>query len=320
VDEIIEMISEHEDSGIRLDCFLTRHFPISRSCAARLIDDGIVQVDGSTKRPSFKLKAGMHIQGTYRMDRGDEPLAKSDIPLEILYEDQWIVAIDKPAGLMVHPGAGNQGQTLVNALLARYPSIAAVGEPDRPGIVHRLDKMTSGVMVAALDANAYAALVHAFKAHEQTREYSAVCYGHMPATKGTIETFIQRNPKDRKRMTSKLDEGRKAITHWEIMKQWKEFSQLLLRLETGRTHQIRVHLCDMGHPVVGDPQYGGRKRANSIANHNVRSYVKTINRQMLHATALGIRHPVTGIEMEFKSPLAHDIEELIITLDQRDNV
>ena len=320
MDEKIEIAATREDNGIRLDVFLTRHFPISRSFAARIIDEGRVMVEGSVKRPSFKLKDGMRVHGAYSLSDLNTPLTACEIPLDIIYEDPSIVVINKPAGLTVHPGAGNVGFTLVNALLAKYPEMRDVGDPDRPGIVHRLDKLTSGVMVAARSCDSHRLLVNAFKTHEHRREYMAVCHGHMPKDQGTIETFIQRNLKDRKRMTSRVSGGRKAVTHWTMIKQWKEFSLLLLSLKTGRTHQIRVHLSDMGHPVVGDAQYGGRKRANSIADAYLRHYIKALGRQMLHAALLRIIHPVTKEEMEFKSELPEDMKELIRILDERERV
>lgn len=318
VDEKIDFIAEYADYGIRLDVILARHLSISRSLAARLIDKGRVMVEGSMRRPSFKLKNGMSVQGTYStMDEG-LPLKACEIPLDVIYEDQWIIVINKPAGLIVHPGAGNADCTLVNALVAKYPQIQGVGDPHRPGIVHRLDKMTSGVMVVARSSDSYAILANAFKAHEHRREYVAICYGHMPQIQGTIETFMQRNPKDRKRMTSRADKGRRAVTHWEVIKKWKGFSLLLLTLQTGRTHQIRVHLSDMGHPVVGDAQYGGRRRANSIEDPLLQSYMKALDRQMLHAFMLGIIHPITNKQMEFKSKMPDDMNGVIRMLDERD--
>lgn len=318
MDEKIDFISGYADFGIRLDVILARHLSISRSLAARLIDKGRVMVEGSMRRPSFKLKNGMRVHGTYSTTDEGLPLKACKIPLDVIYEDQWIIVINKPAGLIVHPGAGNADNTLVNALLAKYPQIQGVGDPDRPGIVHRLDKMTSGVMVVARSSDSYAILANAFKTHEHRREYVAICYGHMLQIQGTIETFMQRNPKDRKRMTSRADKGRRAVTHWKVIKQWKGFSLLLLTLQTGRTHQIRVHLSDMGHPVVGDAQYGGRRRANSIEDPLLQSYMKALDRQMLHAFTLGITHPITNKQMEFKSEMPDDMNGVIRMLDERD--
>jgi 23S rRNA pseudouridine1911/1915/1917 synthase len=317
VEEKIDLSVSLRDRGVRLDVFLSRHLSLSRSYAARLIEDGNVVVDGEQKRPAFKVKPRMRVHGSLKRSEEGSSLQPCEIPLEILYEDEWIVVIKKPAGLVVHPGAGNADRTLVHALLARYPDIAGVGDPSRPGIVHRLDKLTSGVMVAAKNSQAHAALSRAFKAHEHLREYLAISYGHMPQDHGSIESCMQRHPRDRKRMTSKTKEGRMAITRYQVIRQWKAFSLLRLSLETGRTHQIRVHLSDLGHPVAGDAQYGGRKRAGAIADTVLRAYIKGLDWQMLHAAKLGITHPGTGTWMEFKADMPEDMQALIRLLDER---
>ncbi len=316
MDEKIEFLTGPDDHGVRLDVYISSHLNLSRSYAVHIIEQGLVLVDGSIKRPSFKLKSSLRIHGAYGMPpRKDDIPAAREMPLEIIYEDQWIVVVNKPAGLTVHPGAGNSENTLVNGLLARYPEMANVGDPSRPGIVHRLDKMTSGVMVVARHADAYSILVNAFKAHEHLREYRALIYGRMSRLQGTIETFMQRNPGNRMKMTSRAYQGKKAITHWKVLKEWEGFSLLELSLLTGRTHQIRVHLSDMGYPVVGDAQYGGRRRAAGIKNTRLQSYIKSLDRQMLHACTLGITHPVTGKFMEFKSRMPREISALISLLD-----
>lgn len=319
MEEKVDVIVEPRDGNNRLDLFLARYLDVSRSFAAKLIDDGRILVDGTMRRPSFKIKTQSRIHGAYEREKQEVSIKPRGIPLEVLYEDSWIVVINKPAGLVVHPGAGNTEHTLVHALLARYPGIAGVGEPTRPGVVHRLDKLTSGVMVAALNNASHAALSHAFKAHEHVREYMAIAYGHMPQGQGSIETFLQRHPKDRKRMTSRVNEGRKAVTHYEVVREWEEFSLLRLSLETGRTHQIRVHLSDLGHPVAGDAQYGGRKRAGSIKDKVLRSYIKNLHRQMLHAALLGITHPGTGLWMEFRAEMPEDMREFIRVLDEEES-
>ena len=318
MEEKIDLIIPPDDRGTRLDVFIATHLRISRSLAARIIEQELVMVDGISKRPSLRLKPGMRVAGTYEIVVKDETPTSKNIPLEIIYEDQWIIVINKPPGLAVHPGAGNKDNTLVNALLARYPEIAGVGEPSRPGIVHRLDKMTSGVMVAARHTDAYSVLKDAFKAHEHLREYLAIVYGHMPRLEGTIESFMQRNPRDRKKMTSRSGKGRKAITRWKVAREWKGFSLLHLSLQTGRTHQIRVHLADMGYPIVGDLQYGGRKRANSIKNPELKSFIRMLERQMLHACTLGIVHPIKNEYVEFKSEIPDDMSFLVKILDQAD--
>ena len=182
-----------------------------------------------------------------------------------------------------------------------------VGSIERPGIVHRLDKLTSGVMVVAKNQHAYGRLSDAFKDHTHKRVYICICFGMMPKNSGRIENLINRNPGDRTKMTSKARSGRPAITNWEVMKSWPGFSMLRLSLETGRTHQIRVHLSDLGHPIVGDSEYGGKGRAANIANAAMKDYVRKLDRQMLHAHILGINHPVSGEYMEFISQLPEDI-------------
>jgi len=316
VEKVIDLLAGPDDSGTRLDVFLSTRLAVSRSSASRIIGQGLVMVDGSRKREAFRLKTGMRIQGTYCEEPADNTPAAREIALEILHEDPWIIVINKQAGLTVHPGAGNKDETLVNGLLARYPEIAHVGDPLRPGIVHRLDKMTSGVMMAARHNDAYPVLVKAFKTHEHLRKYYAIIYGHMPQLQGTIETFMQRNPRSRMKMTSRTTQGRKAITSWKVIRQWEGFSLLELILKTGRTHQIRVHLSDLGVPVVGDEHYGGRKRLDSIKSEHLQTYIRSIGRQMLHASTLGITHPVTGEYMEFTSDLPDDMKSLIAKLDE----
>jgi 23S rRNA pseudouridine1911/1915/1917 synthase len=315
VEDTFTLTAERAEAEARLDLFVSRRLGITRSEAARLIETGRVLVDGKPRKASFKLKEGMEVFARIVHEEEGTHLTGSDIPLAVMYEDRDIIVIDKPAGLVVHPGAGTVGDTLVNALIHRYPEIAKVGAPDRPGIVHRLDKLTSGVMVVARSPEAFVRLSAAFKAHEQERVYLAICYGHLGQASGRIETFMSRNPKDRKKMSSRVSEGREAVTRWQVMREWDQLSLLELRLETGRTHQIRVHLSDLGHPVAGDPEYGGKRKANIITDPAVRAKVKALGRQMLHAWKLGIVHPVTGEKMEFTSEPPRDFQELVSLLD-----
>jgi 23S rRNA pseudouridine1911/1915/1917 synthase len=314
VEEEKEITAQISDKGLRLDIVLSKRAALTRSAAGRLIDEGRVHVEGISRKPSFKIMPGMHIRYVVKT-MVETSLLPAHIPLDIMYEDDWIIVIDKPAGLVVHPGAGNRENTLVNALIARYPEIVNVGSTERPGIVHRLDKLTSGVMVIARNAKAYYALADAFKAHAYKRVYLCMCYGHMPKGKGRIATLMHRHPKDRKRMSSKVKVGKEAVTNWEVLRSWPGFSLLSLSLETGRTHQIRVHLSDIGHPIVGDAEYGGRSQANEIRDPALKSYIKGIERQMLHAHILGIQHPDTGEYREFFSPLPADMQALIRILD-----
>jgi 23S rRNA pseudouridine1911/1915/1917 synthase len=317
VEDLKELIVEESESDTRLDVFLSRHLPITRSEAARMIDQGRVLVDGKPRKPSFRLQEGMKVSAETGRKDIEPSLAPADIPLSIIYEDSSIIVIDKPAGLVVHPGAGTREPTLVNALVYLFPEISNVGDPERPGIVHRLDKLTSGVMVVARTQEACRKLAADFKAHKQVRIYKAICYGRFEQPSGRIETLMHRSPRDRKKMSSKVAAGRSAVTNWLVLKEWRGFSLLELSLETGRTHQIRVHLSDMGHPVAGDPEYGGKRRANTIADPVVRSYVRSLGRQMLHACRLGIIHPVSGEWMEFSSALPEDFRNLMALLDER---
>ncbi len=318
MEKTLDVIVDSGQDDVRLDVFLSRSLGVTRALAARSAEEGRALVDGRARKPSFRLKTGMRVEAeiTGEKEAGVRPEAV-DIPLSILYEDRDIVVVDKPAGLVVHPGAGENRVTLVHALLHQYPEIAGVGSPERPGIVHRLDKLTSGVMVVARSSRAYDALVAAFKEHRHTRVYRAICYGSMDEQSGRIETFMDRHPKDRKKMSSKVAQGRQAVTDWRVIRRWEQFSFLELTLQTGRTHQIRVHLADMGHPVAGDPEYGGKRRANTIADPVVRSRVRRLGRQMLHAWKLGITHPETGQWMEFTSEMPEDMKALVALLDER---
>ncbi|HPC46438.1 MAG TPA: RluA family pseudouridine synthase [Deltaproteobacteria bacterium] len=312
---VIDTLVSTEEAGSRLDAFLAARLGVSRSMAAKAVQGGNVVVDGDARKPSFRLKQGMRVQGALALKAQGPAPAPQEIALEVLFEDASIVVINKPAGMTVHPGAATKGGTLVNAILARYPEIASVGDPDRPGIVHRLDKLTSGVMVVARTSEAHAALARAFKAHEHARVYLAVCWGRMTRERGTIETLMARNPRDRTRMTSRAAKGRRAVTHWEVVRQWDDFTLLRLRLETGRTHQIRVHLADAGHPVAGDPVYGPRRRCRTIKDPRLRSYVEGLGRQMLHAHVLGIRHPATDTFMEFSADIPSDMQSFMHVMD-----
>jgi 23S rRNA pseudouridine1911/1915/1917 synthase len=300
---------DREDSGSRLDVFLSKRTGISRSAVSRLVSYEKVTVDSLPRKPAFNVTAGMRVVFEQEEEKPSE-LIPWETELNVLYDDESLIVIDKPAGLVVHPGAGNSEKTLVHGLLARYPQMANVGSVERPGIVHRLDKLTSGVMVIAKTQQAYIRLAEAFKEHLHKRVYVCICFGMMPKNSGRFESLINRNPGDRKKMTSKAKSGRPAVTNWEVMKAWPGFSMLKLSLETGRTHQIRVHLSDSGHPILGDAEYGGRGRAANIANAAMKAYVRQLERQMLHAHVLGINHPVTGEYMEFVSPLPEDMLQL----------
>jgi len=237
-------------------------------------------------------------------------LEAEEIPLDVRYEDSDLAVIAKPAGLVVHPGAGVARGTLVHALLHRYPEIASVGGPGRPGIVHRLDKDTSGLLVVARTARAYRALVEAMRARQVRRTYQALVWGEPRASTGIIEGAIARDPRDRRRMAVTRRGGKPARTRWRVEERFGVATWLEIELDTGRTHQIRVHLAHLGHPVVGDPVYGGRaKKVLSLGATTAslgQAILKSLSRQALHASKLELSHPVTGRTMSYVLPLPVD--------------
>jgi 23S rRNA pseudouridine1911/1915/1917 synthase len=289
--------------GRRLDVVLAgRADLLTRSQVRKLIDAGAACVDGAVRRSSHKLRAGEAVVFSYEIP-GPEKVEAQDIPLKVLHEDEDIVVIDKPAGLVVHPGAGNLAGTLANALLHRFPEIAKVGLPERPGIVHRLDKDTSGVMVAALSARAYESLLDQFKRHEVGKTYLGLVYGRISAPEGRIRWPIGRHATDGKRISVKTRHPRDAETFFKVLRVFKDTTLLEIRPLTGRTHQIRVHLAAAGHPVAGDALYGRKKAARRFP------------RLFLHAHTLSFVHPGTGERVEFSSPLPPELEGVLAKLE-----
>lgn len=309
-------VASPQDQGIRLDLFLAIQNPeLTRSHLKRIIDQEHVFLNGKPAKAGARLRGGDIIDLTVP---SPEPMRAEpeSIPLDILYEDDSIIVVNKPAGLVVHPAAGNYTGTLVNALLAHCGSLSNEGGPLRPGIVHRLDKNTSGVLVVAKNDLAHAHLAKQFQHHTITRRYVAVVIGGMPEDHGTITSLIGRHPIDRKRMSSHPRRGKEAITNWRVVKRYRFFSLLEVNLETGRTHQIRVHLSSIHHPVFGDPDYGGIKPVGAIPPSRFRHYLSRINRQALHAQALGFMHPVHNEYQEFQAAPPEDFQNLVNELDK----
>lgn len=302
-------------TGERLDRFLAgAQTDLSRSQLQGLIDAGHVQVNGRPVRASLRLREGDRV----RVEIPDpEPtaLTAEDLPLTVVHEDPDVVVLDKPAGLVVHPGAGQQRGTLVHALLHRYPEIVGVGGAGRPGIVHRLDKDTSGLMIVARSSRAYRALVEALRARTVRRTYQALVWGEPRQAEGVIEAALGRHPKERTRMAVVARGGKPARTRWRVAERFGFASRLEVGLDTGRTHQIRVHLGHLGHPVVGDGVYGGRGKKLLSLRDPQRSLaadmLKCLPRQALHASALELPHPVTGTRLLFESPLPEDFERAL---------
>lgn len=302
-----------EEKACRLDVFLSaRTEDCSRSHVKRLIREGRVAVNGSPVKASYEIRFGDRIAVWLPEAAERESLTPGPMPLEILYEDDDILVLNKAPGVVVHPGAGHEEGTLVHGLLAHCPRLAAQGAPRRPGIVHRLDKGTSGALVVAKSDRAYLELIRQFKDHEVAKEYLALVYGRMSRSSGEIRTAMGRHPVDRKRMAVVEKGGREAVSEWWVEAGWGEMSLLRIAIRTGRTHQIRVHLSHIHHPVVGDETYGGgKRRARAVKSETLRPLLLEVDRQMLHARRLALRHPITGVELTFEAPLPPDFSELL---------
>lgn len=296
--------------GQRLDQALAELFPdYSRSRIKEWILDDRVQVNGRlVNKPKEKMLGGEQISIDALIDE-DMRFEPQNLPLNIVYEDDDILVINKPRDFVVHPGAGNPDGTVLNALLYHYPDIADV---PRAGIVHRLDKDTTGLMVVAKTVPAQTRLVESLQLREITREYEAVANGRMTAG-GKVEEPISRHPAKRTHMAVN-PMGKPAVTHYRVMEHFRAHTRLRLRLETGRTHQIRVHMAHINHPLVGDQLYGGRPRPLKGASDEFRDALREFDRQALHATMLRLYHPITGIQMEWHAPIPDDMVKLIEVL------
>ncbi len=299
-------------SPARLDAWLAAQVPsLSRARWQELIRDGQVLVNGRQAKPSQKLHEGDRVEYAVPPPR-PAAIEAEDLPLDVLFEDRDILVVNKPAGLVVHPAPGHDSGTLVNALLHHCgdpatggTSLQGIGGELRPGIVHRLDRDTTGVLVVAKNEQALNGLAAQFKGRRVRKEYAALVWGELRPPSGTVETLIGRNPHNRKKMSARPAAGRPAVTRYETVERLGPVSLLRVRIETGRTHQIRVHLSHLGHPVVGDTQYG-RARAAALP--------APAARQMLHAERLAFAHPRTGRELEFTAPLPADLRELVRAL------
>ena len=289
------MTREYVGDGDRLDVTLSRDGELTRSRAAALIREGQVQVNGKAEtKPSFKAEAGARIRVELPEARPAKAEAE-DLPLSILYQDQHLAVIVKPCGMVVHPAAGNESGTLVNALLFHLDNLSGIGGEMRPGIVHRLDKDTSGLMLVAKDDATHAALSQQLADRQMEKHYRAMVYGKMKEPKGVIEKPIGRSKTDRKKMA--VDpQGRWAKTEWRVLREYPDRTLLDVHIITGRTHQIRVHTASIGHPVLGDPLYGHKR-------------MPPAPRLMLHAYSLEFTHPATGERMRFTAPCPFGEEE-----------
>ena len=297
-------------AGLRLDQALARVLPqYSRARLQGWIEAGAVQVDGRLLRGRDKVVGGEKVRIEAQIEP-DAQVAAEALPLDIVFKDRALLVINKPPGMVVHPGAGNSGQTLQNALLAFDPKLAVV---PRAGIVHRLDKDTSGLLVVARTPEAHTALVAAIAERVVERHYIALCTGVMTAG-GTVDEPIGRHRSQRTRMAVRSD-GRPAVTHYRVLKRFRGHTMVRAELETGRTHQIRVHLAHIGFPLVGDPAYGGRRRLPAGAAPELVTALEGFKRQALHAARLKLEHPVTGKEVEWEAPLPADMVGLVEAME-----
>jgi len=301
-----KLVLEECPGGQRLDQALAAALPqYSRSRLATWVKSGAVTVEGAEARPRDAVYGGeaVVVRAQAQLDTEVQP---ESMPLKVAFRDRHLFVIDKPAGLVVHPGAGNRSHTMQNALLALDPKLAAV---PRAGIVHRIDKDTSGLLVVARTIEAHKVLVEALREHEVQREYVALCVGVVTGG-GTVDKPLGRHRTDRLRMTVRAD-GRDAITHFRLVERLAQHSLLRVTLETGRTHQIRVHLAHIGHPLVGDPLYGGRRQLTAGATAGQRKALQAFTRQALHAARLSFEHPVTGKQVTVESALPKDFSALL---------
>ncbi|HVT45734.1 MAG TPA: RluA family pseudouridine synthase [Thermoanaerobaculia bacterium] len=305
-----ELVVEPLFEGVRLDKALARLLPdYSRSLLAKLIEDAMVTVDSRVvTKPSHLLRSGQRIEIVVPPPT-PSGVVPEEIAIDVLFDDSDLAVIDKPAGLVVHPAAGHRDATLVNALLHRFPSLSGIGGVQRPGIVHRLDKDTSGVMVIARNDFAHRKLTAAWGSPLVVKEYLALVYGTPRSEEGTIERPIGRNPRDRKKM-GVVAGGRQAMTMWRVAERFRHVSLIRCRLLTGRTHQIRVHLAALGHPIVGDRLYSG-PQWRGIPDKRIQKALAGFPRQALHAVRLSFPHPRTGEILTFEAPLPANFRTLL---------
>lgn len=299
-------------AGLRLDVFLSGEMKtLTRARIQKLISDGHILVNESSVKASRRMREGDKISVSVPPPQTHDLIAQ-EIPLDVLYEDKDIIVVNKRAGMVVHPALGNWEGTLVNALLGHCRDLSGIGGETKPGIVHRLDKGTSGVMVAAKNDEAHIELSRQFKDREVKKVYKALVLGALKNESGVIEASIGRSIRDRKKFSTKTSKGRIAKTEWRVRRYYdKDFTLLDIRLYTGRTHQIRVHFAEMGHPVLGDTVYGGARQLKRILDPKRKKAAAVFARPALHASQLGFTHPVSGQWMEFEAPLPDDFKDLL---------
>ena len=313
-----ELTAATEHAGVRLDAFLSADGALTRSQAARLIAEGRVRVNGKPAAKSARLSGGETVTVDVPQLR-ETALPPQDIPLDVVYEDDDVIVVNKPTGLVVHPAPGHPDGTLVNALLHHCgDSLSGIGGEKRPGIVHRIDRDTSGLIIAAKNDAAHLALSAQLKDHSLSRTYECLVTGNMKQDSGTVDAPIGRSSADRKKMAV-VPTGRRAVTHWEVVARYPGVTHLRCRLETGRTHQIRVHMQWKGHPLFGDERYGGDRILKGTTFNKYKQFIENcfaaMPRQALHAKSLGFQHPTTGEQVYFESELPEDFRTVLAKWD-----
>lgn len=320
---LLKVTQEDIENFKRLDQWLASKLEnTSRTLVKSLFERGEIEVSGdnTTEIKKFDLKR-MPPEGTLIEVNLPPPIPleaeAQNIPLEILYEDEHLLFINKEAGMVVHPAPGNWDGTLVNAVLYHCDDLSGIGDKKRPGIVHRLDKGTSGVMVVAKSAKAHERLVEMFARHDLTRIYEAIVIGREFAVGGTLESTIGRHPSNRLKMAVNVPRGKKAITHYRVLKQWDQLARVECKLETGRTHQIRVHLSSLLHrPILNDSLYGNQKEHRSRIKPELAAIIENYDYPFLHARLLAFKHPITGEDLSFETPAPAITQELLAKIDE----
>lgn len=298
-----------ETKSERLDTFISSTSSLTRSFIQKLIREGLITVNSHKEKAGYRIKEGDYVEMTIP-DEPEKILTPENIPLDIIWEDAYIIAVNKPPHMVIYPAAGNRSGTMMNALISKCKKLSSIGAPLRPGVIHRLDKDTSGVIVIAKDDASYYSLSNQFKKREIEKEYLALLFGNLKDDQGEINVPIGRSESDRKKMSTKARRGKEAVTHFHVMKRYPSATLAKIRIATGRTHQIRVHFASIGNPVLGDKTYG-RKTSLKLGQ-------KTVNfgRQMLHAYSLKLRHPASGQTLELTVPMPEDMEKAIEKLVQ----
>jgi 23S rRNA pseudouridine1911/1915/1917 synthase len=304
----IEFHIDAANAGTRIDARASEVSALSRARVQRFIEEGYLRVNDLPVKRNYRTRPGDLVTLSLPETGAEERLSPEDIPIEILYKDEYLAVVNKPAGMVVYPAAGHRSGTLMNAIAYHSRKLASIGGPLRPGVVHRLDKDTSGVMVVALDDATYYDLVEQFRERAIQRKYEALVFGVLTADAGEISAKIGRSESERKKMSTRSRRGKEAVTRWRVIERFSAATLVEARLGTGRTHQIRVHFASVGHPVLGDKTYG-KKTALEIRKEKI-----IFPRQMLHAELLGFVHPVTGLYREFSSPLPDDMRQKINAL------